>query len=1392
MRSLSLCVSLSVAMVSTAFHITSTGPCHHHGDCLCTSNYAGVACSWTAKANGTYQVGEECTFTISPPGSLVAQIFDTSIEDEVIVGGTTGYSGSSGPHGVIADALTWRADPYSGSSPPYHGFVICVAALPPAPPPSPPPPFESHMDPTTLLLLLAVAGLVTAATAFLLLVRASLAACDWHVTLGSMHYAATLALTLAPWSWLVVKVDVFFVAIGAGVGLRLAMFSARVHGFRVGATEPREELRWSALALGFASCALFWALVASDKQGVLPTEIPPTVWECALLSELRVPPSTAAVLLVYTLLLSMHCLVWVQLTRQRISPLFEDALKSTVSEDFSPLSAAMFNSKQAYLWLLLIVGGGLDFPNGLVSICLFSESLHTFKSVILNRRLVEALVKRPRVRWVCVISAFSLPIVGMLTNIVGTEAQVAPLSDTIASVVGFGILYVSAGEAAIDFLIMVQAKRWWKAVGAIDDPLMQLEHASRRSEGQNASEVRLRRGTELLLRGAVFVSVCMVGLIAFSLLVHVSNLADGNPMQSEIMQKFFGFELALDPTLLFCITLLAFAIALGMLLRLAFCKIFCFTRNSKWSLFWAAFWIIWCLLPTTYFGAANVSRAVQGLDEQPLLLYAGTFTLFNLVANLLFILLVTRTFKDSCRLNSILLLATAGQMTLFFSRDGCLFWSVGSLPCTSRTFPALLVLVVQVSIPSVLAVVPVLTLCNRHGCKASAQRLSHEWRQLGQLQEGVGMGDQDREHPANSGEDSTRDSRCVCSPGAYGCVEPSATKAGSYAHELLYFWSILIPLGTMYLAFFFNADPSTFVVFCMIYLRLLTFSLKIGAFRVTRTHHLQRYLRTACLAWAGVFFASLFSSSSLIVAYGIEIAYLPCLTLTAFSFPSKRRPRLRRLVITFIILPAAVWPFSFMSKLRDGSLCYVPLSIASSVFALDSLAWLRIAPSLGSSNVVGLQQLQAWLQRDISPAMLSIFSAKSIYMWLLLLHASPTPSPFQLLAYGEILHCFKGFALFARVLHEFWWLRLGCAFVVVCSLVLFVAGSLLNHLEPDAASWSGSIEMPVVSQWSGGFSPKQRILFYLVPLLLVIPELLATAVLLHRTWHTTGAESCTAAQDMEQQEDAEQPLQTAGLEHPAETPSNPPNRPSGPPATLRARERYLLALTLILVLGSAGCGVAWCKAKEGGLAAAGNELLEPQRRLMTALSASLTTNVTVACDASGTLTAAGPQAVCSFAGATCNDAHELVNLSLRGQAFSGIIPAFNENVPNQLRELDLSENNITGTLPASIGQLSRLEVLSVRDNHISGTLPTTIGLLGNLKSLEIDTNHMRGPLPSEMGELWDLRTCQITAESPWLNYPENYFDCIVPDFFPSVCNVDECHPPLSPPSPPTPPPPPWY
>jgi hypothetical protein len=279
---------------------------------------------------------------------------------------------------------------------------------------------------------------------------------------------------------------------------------------------PSIELRWCALALGFASCALLWICVALDDRGVLPTTFKPAAWECTLLSELQVPRARAMLLLLYNLCLTSHCSLWLLITR-RPSERLGRVLASTVSEDYSPLSTTMFNSKQAYLWLVLIVGGGLHFPNDLVSITLYSETLHTFKSVVLNLRLCSVLLEgRHRgLRWLAQSVAALPPVVGTMSVLAWHLSGRAPLQgDTglfsarglwTAPLLDVALLFTSGIETLVDGGVAFATWRTASSPAALDDPLLAREPAS-----ASWSAGQMPRGVVLLLRVVFFFSAAMV------------------------------------------------------------------------------------------------------------------------------------------------------------------------------------------------------------------------------------------------------------------------------------------------------------------------------------------------------------------------------------------------------------------------------------------------------------------------------------------------------------------------------------------------------------------------------------------------------------------------------------------------------------------------------------------------------------------------------------------------------------------------------------------------------------------------------------------------------------------------------------------------------------------
>ena len=77
--------------------------------------------------------------------------------------------------------------------------------------------------------------------------------------------------------------------------------------------------------------------------------------------------------------------------------------------------------------------------------------------------------------------------------------------------------------------------------------------------------------------------------------------------------------------------------------------------------------------------------------------------------------------------------------------------------------------------------------------------------------------------------------------------------------------------------------------------------------------------------------------------------------------------------------------------------------------------------------------------------------------------------------------------------------------------------------------------------------------------------------------------------------------------------------------------------------------------------------------------------------------------------------------------------------------LRLIANNLTGTIPAELGQLSRLTELVLWNNSLSGRIPPELGELRSLSLLVLGANELTGPIPAELGQLSRLTEM-------WLRY----------------------------------------
>ena len=103
---------------------------------------------------------------------------------------------------------------------------------------------------------------------------------------------------------------------------------------------------------------------------------------------------------------------------------------------------------------------------------------------------------------------------------------------------------------------------------------------------------------------------------------------------------------------------------------------------------------------------------------------------------------------------------------------------------------------------------------------------------------------------------------------------------------------------------------------------------------------------------------------------------------------------------------------------------------------------------------------------------------------------------------------------------------------------------------------------------------------------------------------------------------------------------------------------------------------------------------------------------------------------------------QLQYLDLEVNQLSGSIPASLGNL-TQLQYLDLGDNQLSGGIPASLGNLTQLQHLGLGDNQLSGSILASLGNLTQLQYLNLGDNHLSGSIPASLGNLTQLQTLNL-------------------------------------------------
>ncbi len=75
---------------------------------------------------------------------------------------------------------------------------------------------------------------------------------------------------------------------------------------------------------------------------------------------------------------------------------------------------------------------------------------------------------------------------------------------------------------------------------------------------------------------------------------------------------------------------------------------------------------------------------------------------------------------------------------------------------------------------------------------------------------------------------------------------------------------------------------------------------------------------------------------------------------------------------------------------------------------------------------------------------------------------------------------------------------------------------------------------------------------------------------------------------------------------------------------------------------------------------------------------------------------------------------------------------------DRVTELNLAANQLTGSIPPELGNLTGLTFLDLNSNQLTGSIPPELGNLTGLTQLFLTNNQLTGAIPPELGSLTNL------------------------------------------------------
>lgn len=112
--------------------------------------------------------------------------------------------------------------------------------------------------------------------------------------------------------------------------------------------------------------------------------------------------------------------------------------------------------------------------------------------------------------------------------------------------------------------------------------------------------------------------------------------------------------------------------------------------------------------------------------------------------------------------------------------------------------------------------------------------------------------------------------------------------------------------------------------------------------------------------------------------------------------------------------------------------------------------------------------------------------------------------------------------------------------------------------------------------------------------------------------------------------------------------------------------------------------------------------------------------------------------------ATVGSLSNLRTLNLINNKITGPVPSEIANL-NSLEFLGLSRNQLNGSIPPEMGNMNQLKWIYLDNNKLAGNIPVTLGGLINLKSLYLSANELTGSIPATLGNLNNLEYLELSS-----------------------------------------------